>query len=182
MNVLHIFDFDDTLIHSNSNVVITHSDGTQSILSSDEYASYDELPDDEMDFSDFDQYPENAELINDVFTELQAAISRDGLGSVVILTARGKPGPVARFLADNGVIGIEVHATASSDPRVKANYVLSRIKDDDIDLVRIFEDNARNIREIRKVVRETGEVALQSHRIVDGEIASVKKMRVKKSP
>ena len=45
--------------------------------------------------------------------------------------------------------------------------------------VKVFEDNAKNIRAIRKVVRATGEVSLQSHRIVNGKIASVSKMRPK---
>ena len=179
MKVLHIFDFDDTLIQSDSSVYITHGDGTKSALSSDEYATYDEQPDDIMDFSDFDTYPENAELIEDVFLELQNAISRDGLNSVVILTARGQSRPVEQFLSDNGITGIEVHATASSDPRRKAEYVLSRIKEEGIDLIRVFEDNARNIREIRKVVKSTGEVRLQTHRIVDGRIASIKKISPK---
>ena len=170
MKVLHIFDFDDTLVSSDSNVVIDHEDGTRSILSSDAYATYDEQPGDQLDFSDFDNYPKNAEIIEDVFDELFLAINSDGIESTVILTARGNPRPVKQFLNDNGVTGVYVHAVGSSDPREKAKYVLSRIKDSDIKLVRVFEDNARNIREIRKVIRANGEVKLQTHRVVDGEI------------
>jgi len=132
-----------------------------------------------MDFGEFDRYPENAKLIDDVFTELENAIARDGLGSVVILTARSNPTPVKQFLDDHGVGGVEVYTTGSSNPMMKARYVLSRIKEDDIDLVKVFEDNAKNIRAIRKVVRATGEVSLQSHRIVNGKIASVSKMQPK---
>ena len=170
MKVLHIFDFDDTLVSSDLNVVIDHEDGTRSILSSDAYATYDEQPGDQLDFSDFDNYPKNAEIIEDVFDELFLAINSDGIESTVILTARGNPKPVKQFLNDNGVTGVYVHAVGSSDPREKAKYVLSRIKDSDIKLVRVFEDNARNIREIRKVIRANGEVKLQTHRVVDGEI------------
>jgi hypothetical protein len=132
-----------------------------------------------MDFSEFDRYPENAELIRDVFAELLRAISRDGLDSVVILTARSNPTPVEQFLDDHGVGGVEVYTTGSSNPMMKARYVLSRIKEDDIDLVKVFEDNAKNIRAIRKVVRATGEVSLQSHRVVNGKITNVSKMRPK---
>ena len=101
MKVLHIFDFDDTLVSSDSNVVINHKDGTQSVLSSDEYATYDEAPGDDIDFSDFDKYPENAVIIGPVFSELLKAISRDGKDSVAILTARENPVPVKDFLFDN---------------------------------------------------------------------------------
>tara|TARA_Y100000287_G_scaffold86866_1_gene68986 strand:+ start:901 stop:1416 length:516 start_codon:yes stop_codon:yes gene_type:complete len=170
MKVLHIFDFDDTLISSDSNVVINHGDGSKSILSSDEYATYDEQPGDDLDFSDFDKYPKNAELIEDVFEELSLAIEKDGLESVVILTARANPKPVKRFLSNQGVKNIEVHAVGSSDPREKANYVISRVKEDEIQLVRVFEDNARNIREIRKVIKSDGETKLQTYRVIDGEI------------
>lgn len=173
MKVLHIFDFDDTLIHSDANVRIKHADGSSSTLTSDEYATYDEQPDDEMDFSDFDSYPENAVLIDDVFKELESAISSDGTGSVVVLTARANATPVKQFLSDQGINGIDVVAVGSSDPRLKAQYVISRVRDGEIDLVRVFEDNARNIREIRKVVRKDGETKLQTHRIVNGSIARI---------
>ena len=170
MKVLHIFDFDDTLVSSESSVVIDHEDGSRTVLSSGEYATYDELPGDELDFSDFDRYPRNAEIIEEVFEELYSAILKDGIESVVVLTARENPIPVKKFLADSGITDIEVRAVGSSDPRDKASYVMSRVKEEDIELVRVFEDNARNIREIRKVIRENGEVRLQTYRVVDGEI------------
>ena len=170
MKVLHIFDFDDTLMSSDSSVVIDHEDGTRSVLSSDEYAKYIERPGDKPDFSDFESYPKNAEIIEDVFEELFLAINTDGVESVVILTARGNAQPVKEFMNNHGIENIDIHAVGSSDPREKAKYVLSRIKGDDIRLVRVFEDNARNIREIRKVVRKNGEVKLQTHRVIAGEI------------
>ena len=170
MKVLHIFDFDDTLVSSNSNVVVNHGDGTQSVLSSDEYATYDEQPGDDLDFSDFDRYPEDAEIIEEVFEELFSAINRDGVESVVILTARENPIPVRDFLSDNGIKNIEVHAVGSSNPRDKASYVIEKIKEENIGLVRVFEDNARNLREIRKVVKANGEVKLQTYRVIDGII------------
>ena len=98
------------------------------------------------------------------------AIGRDGKDSVAILTARENPVPVKDFLFDNGIENIEVQAVGSSNPREKANYVLKRIKEEGIGLVRVFEDNARNIREIRKVVKENGEVKLQTYRVIEGEI------------
>ena len=170
MAVLHIFDFDDTLVSSDSSVVINHIDGTVSVLPSDEYATYDEQPGDEMDFSEFDSYPKNAELIQEVFEELQSAIISDGKPAVLILTARSNPEPVRQFMSDHGLPDISIHAVGSSDPRDKAKFVLSKIRESKIDLIRVFEDNARNIRAIRKVVKENGETKLQTYRVVDGEI------------
>ena len=176
MRVLHVFDFDDTLVHSDSNVRIVHGDGTKSSLSSQQYATYDEQPDDIMDFSDFEKYPSNPSIIDSVFSELERAIIKDGLSSVVILTARSNPEPVRLFLEDNGISGLEIHATGSSDPRKKAEYVLQKIKSEDLDFVKVFEDNAKNIRAIRKYVRADGSTALQTHRVSNGKIVSVNKI------
>ena len=170
MGVLHIFDFDDTLVNSKSKVRISHADGSSSELQSSEYATYDEKPGDVMDFSDFDSYPQEAEIIEDVFSELSAAIEKDGIESVVILTARAEADPVREFMEHSGISNISVHAVGSSDPKDKAKYVLERLKEKSVNLIRVFEDNARNLREIRKVVRKNGEVKLQTYRVVDGEI------------
>ena len=57
---------------------------------------------------------------------------------------------------------IDVEAVGSSDPMLKALYVISRIKDDDITMVHVHEDNLSNIRAIRKVVDNMGNIKFQS--------------------
>ena len=164
MATLHIFDFDDTLIRSDSMIRITHADGSLEELSSEEYAKYREQPGDEFDFSDFDAYPANAQIIEEVFAELRAAIALDGPESVVILTARSNPDPVEQFLADSNITGVEIRATGSANSMAKARYVLDRLKNEKFDEVRIFEDNASNIRTIQKVIEPTG-VKLKTNRV-----------------
>ena len=155
LEVLTIFDFDDTLIRAHDlRVRIVHADGTASELPSDEYATYDEKPGDVIDFSDFDRYPHGAEPIEKSFDEITRAIS-DG-HDVVVLTARKSSGPVRQFLEDHGISGMDVVGVGSSDPLAKARYVIQRIKNDDFDLVQVYEDNIRNIRAIKKVVDEHG--------------------------
>ena len=97
MNTLHIFDFDDTLVRSDSKVRVKDSQGNEREMSSEEYASYREDPDDQLDFSDFDSYPRNPEIIEPVFAHLRAAIALDGPENTVILTARSNPEPVRLF-------------------------------------------------------------------------------------
>ena len=174
MSTLHIFDFDDTLIRADDMIHITHADGTSESLSSEEFAKYVEQPGDQYDFSDFDQYPTNPTIVENVFAELRAAIALDGPGSVVILTARSNTRPVFEFLKDNNIQGIAIVGTASDNPMRKAEYVLSRVKDGDYSEVRVFEDNARNIRTIKKVIEPTG-VKLQTNRVTKkGVFAEVK--------
>lgn len=172
MTTLHIFDFDDTLVRSDSSVHVTKDDGSLLTMSSEEYAKYVSEPGDVFNFSEFDEYPVNPQIIEEVFLELQMAIAKDGKSNVVILTARSNPSPVSDFLKNNGINGIEVYATGSSNPIDKAKYVVDRINSNpEIQLVRVFEDNVKNIREIRKFVRKDGTVALQTHKISNGEIS-----------
>ena len=164
MKTLHIFDFDDTLVRSESQIRIIHPDGLEEILTSEEYAKYIPTGDEIFDFSDFDEYPTNPEIIEEVFAELRSAIALDGPGSVVILTARSNPTPVQEFLQDNNITGIEIQTVGDINPMKKARYVLDRIKNDDFEEVRVFEDNVKNIRTIRKVVDDTG-IKFQSNRV-----------------
>jgi L-asparaginase/Glu-tRNA(Gln) amidotransferase subunit D len=161
-NNLHIFDFDDTLVRSDAQVIVTHKDGSVEELSSAAYAKYRARPGDKFDYSDFEKYPKGAELIPFTFKKFQEAIRKDGADSVVILTARANPTPVIQFLKDSGISGVTVEAVGDSNPMVKARYVMNRIKSDDVDLVHVYEDNASNVRAIRKVVDEVGQIKFQS--------------------
>lgn len=169
MVTLHVFDFDDTLVKSNARIVVNNA-GRQKVLTSEEFASYDEMPGDEFDFSDFDKYPRNPEIIEPVFAELRSSIAMDGVENTVILTARSNPAPVSLFLAANKIPSIHVEAVGSSDPMMKAKYILDRLeKNDSISEIRVFEDNVRNIRTIRKVVSKTG-VSLKTNRVRNGTL------------
>jgi len=170
MKTLHIFDFDDTLVKSDARVVITSSDGSVKELSSEEYAKYTPQEDETEDFSDFDAYPKNPEIIEPVFEELLRSIDSDGAARVVILTARSNPVPVRAFLVNNKIPRIHVEAVGSSDPRAKAQYILDRIlRDNEIEVVRVFEDNVRNIRTIIKTFVDSG-IRLKTNRVKNGRV------------
>ena len=173
METLFIFDFDDTLIDSEAEIRVNHSDGTMSVLSSDEYAKYVEAEGDVFDFTDFDAYPQHAKIIEPVFAELRSSISASGPQNVVILTARSNPNPVELFLKNNNITGIEIAAVGSSNPMEKARFVLDKVKLDLYDEVVLFEDNVKNIRTIRKVLRD-GEIKLTTNRVSNGRIVDIR--------
>ena len=180
MSTLYIFDFDDTLVDSDAQVRITHEDGTVTALSSEQYAKYSEKETDSLDFTDFDSYPKNAEIIEPVFSQLKDSIASAGSGNVVILTARSNPEPVRLFLKNNGVPNIAVVAVGSSDPRSKALYILDRVKNSGHNEVVVFEDNVRNIRTIRATLTDKG-VKLTTNRVSNGAVVSTLKEKILRS-
>lgn len=177
MRTLFIFDFDDTLIDSDAEVRVTSTDGKVTKLSSEQYAKFTPKKGDNIDFSDFDSYPRNAEIIEPVFAELRSAISTSGKQNVVILTARSNPDPVRFFLNENNISAIDIVAVGTSDPNSKAFYILDRVKEEGFDEVVVFEDNVRNIRRIRKVLTSKG-IKLQTNRVSNGRIVDVIKERI----
>jgi len=173
MAILYIFDFDDTLVDSDAEIRIRHADGELSTMTSEEYAKYSEQPGDEFDFSDFDSYPKNPEIIEPVFAELRSAIATQGSENVVILTARSNPVPVRSFFDANNIGSVEIVTVGTSDPSAKALYILGRVKNENHEEVVVFEDNVRNIRRIRKVLTDEG-IRLQTNRVVNGRIVDIR--------
>ena len=164
----------DTLLNiERFEVICFDRDGSIEILSSHEYAKYVPKPGDDFDFSEFDEYPKQATLIDETFQSLRSAMSSSG--DVVILTARSNTQPVEAFLKDQGVSGIDIVGVGSSDPKDKARYVLDRVKEDTYDLVHVYEDNGKNIRAIKKVVDDQG-IRFQSTMVKGSGVHESKKV------
>jgi FMN phosphatase YigB (HAD superfamily) len=151
--VLTIFDFDDTLIKSETEIIIQHADGSMSYLDSEEYARYEEKPGDKFDYSNFDKYPKNPKRISDTFKELEASLGRGD--HVIILTARSNRIPVEDFMRNHGY-NVEIITVGSVSPIAKANVVMNILRSRKYDLVQVFEDNSKNIRAIKKIVSDEG--------------------------
>lgn len=152
MKTLVIFDFDDTLFESESQIVVRSPRSGTKYLTSGEYASYVPEHDDEMDFSQFEGYPPSPKPISATITRLRQAVAKHGIDNVIILTARGKDKPIIDVLNDFKLPQIFVAAVGSSDPVMKANYVVRTINEEDYDRVVVYEDNVRNIAAIRAAV------------------------------
>jgi len=59
---LRVFDFDDTLVKTDSHIYVKHADGKESKLTPGEYAVYEPKSDDQFDFSDFEKVQEPQEI------------------------------------------------------------------------------------------------------------------------
>jgi hypothetical protein len=146
---LRIFDFDDTLVKTDSKIYVSNpSIGQTATLTPGEFAVYETQPGDQFDFSDFEK------LINPRMIPWTGKILRnlaDKGSQVVILTARSAEEPVKQFLSDAGLPTYEVVALGNADPQAKANWISSRIRLDKVKLVEFFDDSPKNIAAVRRL-------------------------------
>ena len=150
---LRIFDFDDTLVKTNSFIYVTHKDGKKSKLSPGEYAVYKERPGDQYDFSDF-QKVTDPKLIKGYVELLKRMAASDSGRTIYILTARAAYRPVYDFIRSVGIRNIEVVALGDNNPEKKADWIEGKVKDEGYDDVFFVDDSEKNIAAVRKRLKD----------------------------
>ena len=103
---LRVFDFDDTLVKSNSKVYVDNN-GARTTLTPGQFAVYKKKSGDEFDFSDFDKViePKKIKAMFNVFRNIYKA---SGSRRLTVLTARAAYKPVRKFLKDSGYSDVYV--------------------------------------------------------------------------
>ena len=156
---LRVFDFDDTLVRTNSHIYVTHGDGKKSTMSPGEYAIYEPKPDDRFDFSDFQKVNQPQE-IKGVTKLLRAVHGAGGDRKTVILTARAAYKPIKSYLKDIGLEGIYVVALADSNPQKKADWISDKIKSGYNDVF-FIDDSHKNVAAVQALKKKHPEVKLK---------------------
>lgn len=155
---LRVFDFDDTLVQTNSYIYITHKNGKKSKLTPGEYAIYEPKAGDKFDFSDFDKVNQPQEIKG--VTRLLKNIVRVGGSEIAILTARAAYKPVKQYLEDIGLKNIFVAALASNDPQDKANWIEDKIKGGVKDVF-FIDDSHKNISAVKGLSKKYPNISLK---------------------
>jgi hypothetical protein len=155
---LRVFDFDDTLVKTNSHIYITHKDGKKSKLTPGEYAIYEPKEDDQFDFSDFEKVKQPQEIKG--VTRLLKNIVRVGGSQIVILTARAAYKPIKQYLSDIGLDKLYVVALASNDPQDKANWIEGKIKDGVTDVF-FIDDSHKNVTAVKALSKKYPNISLK---------------------
>jgi FMN phosphatase YigB (HAD superfamily) len=145
---LRVFDFDDTLVKTQSYIYINHKDGKKSKLTPGQYAVYNERPGDKFDFSDFQQV-KNPQLIKG-YVQLLKRMLPDAKRGVYILTARAVYKPVYDFIRDLGIKGVYVVALGDNNPESKADWIEAKVKDEGFDDVYFVDDSLKNVDAVRR--------------------------------
>lgn len=173
---LRVFDFDDTLVKTNSNIYVKHKDGKESKLTPGEYAIYEPKEGDVFDFSDFQSVKHPQEIKG--VTRLLKNILRVGGSDVVILTARSAYKPVKDYLKDVGIDNIFVVALADSDPQKKADWIEDKIKGG-VDDVFFIDDSHKNVAAVKALSKKYPKISLKVRHVQHETPAPPKQDKIK---
>ena len=143
---LRVFDFDDTLVKSNSKVFLVRN-GKRKEMTPGEFAIYKKKPGDEFDFSEFDKVIEPKQ-IKAMFNVFKNIYNASGSRRLTILTARAVYKPVRKFLKDVGFNDVYVIALGDANPQKKADWIESQIKKGYNDIL-FLDDSAKNVRAVK---------------------------------
>jgi phosphoglycolate phosphatase-like HAD superfamily hydrolase len=146
---LRIFDFDDTLVKSNSRVKLIDKNGKEKWLTPGEYAIYQKQPGDEFDYSEFKQVIEPKE-IKALTKVLRNFYHAGGDRRITILTARGVTEPIQDFLKTIGIQNVEIVAVDSSDPQKKSDWIEDKISQGYNDIF-FIDDSPKNVAVVQKL-------------------------------
>ena len=145
---LRVFDFDDTLVKSNSKVYVINK-GKRKTLTPGEFAIYKQKSGDEFDFSDFDKVIEPKQ-IKSMFKVFRNIYKASGSRRLTILTARAAYKPVRKFLKDVGFNDVYVVALGDSNPQKKADWIQSQIQKGYNDIL-FLDDSPKNVKVVKKL-------------------------------
>jgi HAD superfamily hydrolase (TIGR01509 family) len=150
---LRIFDFDDTIVKTNSYIYVTHKNGMKSKLTPGQYAVYTEKPGDVYDFKDFEQVKEPQEIQK--ITKILRGIVQKSKEVVYILTARASYQPIKKYLSDIGINSNKIYvvALASNNPKDKADWIENMIDKEGYDDIYFVDDSEKNVSAAKQMLR-----------------------------
>lgn len=157
---LRVFDFDDTLVHVDATIHITHKDGTKSGLTPAEYAVYVPKEGDTFNFSEFSSVIKKAKPLKNNIQDLIKSYNNP-TEKTTILTARLLGYPVKKYLKDEFNIEPYVVGLGSSDPQEKARWIESQIAKGYND-IEFRDDSKKNVDAVANLEDKYPEISIKS--------------------
>ena len=156
---LRVFDFDDTLVKSNSKIYVNNK-GTKTTLSPGQFAVYKKKSGDVFDFSDFDKVIE-PKKIKAMFRVFKNIYKASGSRRLTVLTARGAYKPIRKFLKDSGYSDVFVVALGDSNPKKKSDWIQSQIEKGYDDIL-FLDDSAKNVNAVKKLKQKYPDIKMDA--------------------
>ena len=165
---LRVFDFDDTIAKSDSNIYITTDTGQQIVMTPTEYATHKVNPDYEYDFSEFDEVI-NPREIKQITNIIRNALNAGTEGrEIAILTARAPEAekPIRDYLESIGLDTsmITFVLLGSSNPQDKADWIANRIENGAVDVL-FFDDSGKNVKAVQELESMYPKVKIKARKV-----------------
>ena len=154
-----IFDFDDTLATTETQVKVTHKDNSETLLTPAEYAVYKSQPGDVFDYKEFDKMLRSPKPIDKIWKLLVAA-TKNPANKVTILTARRLAFPIRYWLKRMG-LDVYVIAVGGSDLQLKVNWIEKEIKRGATNIT-FIDDSEKNVKAVAKLEKEYPTATIKS--------------------
>lgn len=174
---LCVFDFDDTLIFSESHVVKCFNVKTNKAftLSTNEWEHHQHSKDEQYDFSEFENIgnPHKVEKVWNIFNARLANKDCD----VVILSARSKTTPVYEFFLKSHSRHLPYIVCLGISPNEnngvhKARWISEEIHKANPSFVEFYDDRDDNIREVKHLRKVFPEVTFAITQVKNGNLVS----------
>lgn len=163
---LRVFDFDDTLVHTNSKIHITKKNtGEKVTMTPAEYAVYDEEAGDVFDFSEFSGPIKTAKEFKKYTNIMRAMLDAKGSDrKIVVLTARADGKSVEDYLKTIG-IQVPVVGVGSSDPYKKSQWIEDQIAQG-YDDVYFLDDSQKNLAAVSQLKSKYPSVKIRTQNVL----------------
>jgi len=165
---LRVFDFDDTLVKSDSRIKATHMTGTKKYLTPAEFAQEGEHPDYEYDYSEFETVidPREIKKVTKILKNMVNA-GTDGR-EIVILTARApeSEGAIKNYLEDIGVdiSKITFVLLGNADPKAKSSWIENKIINGADDIL-FLDDSGKNVEAVKELQDKYPEIKFDVRKV-----------------
>jgi len=158
---LVVFDFDDTLMKTDSKVYITHGDGSTETANAKEWNKYAKKPGDKFNFDEFFTVDY---LINPVEIPKQMGLLKSHIkfgDAVWILTNRENTNPIKKYFDGKG-LNVGVYGTGTPKPEGKLKWFESKIREGYINIT-FYDDSKKNIDAVRMLKNKYNDIRLRLH-------------------
>jgi len=153
---IRVFDFDDTLAQTKSNVLYTMPDGTKGKIDAATFAKDAgkmEVEGAVWDFSEFSKVMNGKK--GPLFEVAKIIADKRGTEDVFVLTARPQDaaGPIQEFLAELGLdIPLKnITGLADGNPKAKANWMISKVAEGYNDFY-FADDHTGNVKAVKELL------------------------------
>jgi FMN phosphatase YigB (HAD superfamily) len=164
---LRVFDFDDTIAKSDSNIHITKDTGERITMTPAEYATHEINPDYDYDYSEFTDVI-NPREIKQITKIIRNALAAGGDREIAILTARA-PAAEEAIRDYLEMIGMDTSRITfkllgDSDPQAKADWIRGRIEGGASDVL-FFDDSGKNVVAVQDLANEFPEAKIRARHV-----------------